>query len=666
MNRLALLIGSDHGGLRGVRHDLAAMTQALRARGFDVRECPPAAATRAGILAAYEGIIADAGPGDAVVVYYSGHGGSTEPPRTGPPQTGPPETEPPQTGPSRTRPSQTGPSWPADLQYIVPTDYDQSTADDFRGVTAAELSVLQSRLVAVTRNVTVILDCCHSGLMSRDVNLRLRALRGPAPYAWVRAHLDRIQLRTDLLPVESNPHAVRIVACAPGQRAFERPGDDGRWRGVLTTQLCRALAEAGDAPVTWSGLLDQIRYRVTGLMFEQRPEAEGPADRLLFSTERADLLNSLPVTPLDVPGRVRLDAAALLRVQHGDEFMIMPPGRAADDRAHRVGDLTIDHVAQTSVAGTVSFAANWSAVPAGARAVRTRVTAPQITVRVPTGDPRGEQVLAALESTVLARPARRGAEWTAEIRFDDSGGVVLRDRIGPLHPPYPDDAGGYADLARAVLIHAQATQLRRLIGDPSYPLGTEVTVDWGLVVDGAEHPPPPAGSPLTPASRIYVTVHNRGALPVYVSMLDIGLSGRVSLLMRGTPSGRLLPPRSGYTYGRDDVRRELTGVGLAWPAGLDPAHARTETILVVLSSAPQSLAALEQPEIVQTREPDRGPRPPDRDHRAPVGGSRLRDLIDQIATGGSREIDPNWPDGVRYEIHGIDFEMTPSVEERPR
>lgn len=651
MNRLGLLIGSDHGGLRGVGHDLVAMADALRARGFDVRECPPVQATRAGILAAYEGIIADAGPGDAVVVYYSGHGGSTGPPQAGSPQPGPP---------------QTGPYRPAELQYIVPTDYARSTADDFRGITAAELSVLQSRLVAVTRNVTVILDCCHSGLMSRDVNLRLRALRGPAPYAWVRAHLDRIRLRTDLLPVESNPDAVRVVACAPGQRAFERPDDEGVWRGVLTAQLCRALAEAGDTPVTWSALLDQIRYRVTGRMSGQRPEAEGPDDRLLFTTERANLLNSLPVTPLDTPGRVRLGAAALLRVQHGDEFMIMPPGRPVEDRAHRVGDLAIDQVAEMSVAGMVTFVAGWSAVPAGARAVRTRVTAPQVAVRVPTGDPRGEQVLAVLESTALARAARRGEEWTAEIRFDDSGGVTLHDLIGPLHPPYPDDARGYADLARAVLVHAQATQLRRLIGDPSCPLGTDVTVDWGLVVDGVEHPPPPAGSPLSPACRIYLTVHNRGDLPVYVSMLDIGLSGRVSLLMRGTPSGRLLPPRRAYTYGRDDTRQELAGVGLSWPAGLDPAHARTETILVVLSSVPQSLAALEQPEIVQARSPDRCPRSSGGGSGSSNGGFRLRDMIDQIAAGGSREIDPDLSDGVRYEIHGIDFEMAPSVEERPR
>ncbi|WP_326550675.1 caspase family protein [Micromonospora sp. NBC_01813] len=644
MNRLALLIGSDYDGLQGVRPDLVVMTEALRARGFVVRECSPAEATRSAILAAYEKLIDDVGPGDAVVVYYSGHGGSTGPPPlpAGPLPAGPPPTGPLPTGPLR----------PADLQYIVPIDYGESTADDFRGIAAAELSILQSRLVAVTRNVTVILDCCHSGLMSRDGGLRLRALRGSAPYAWVREHLDRMSLPLNLVPTESNPDAVRIVACAPGQRAFERLTEEGTCRGVLTDQLCRALAEAGETPVTWAALLDQIRYRVAGLMFEQRPEAEGPADRLLFTTEEVDLLNSLPVTPLGEPGRVRLDAAVLLRVQAGDEFVVMPPGRAAEDRAHRVADLMIDQVAQTSVEGPVTFATGRSAVPAGARAFRTRVTAPQIAVRVPVDHPRNEQVLAVLRTTVLARPAEPGEEWTAEIRFDEAGGVVLCDRVGPLHPPYPSDAQGFADLARAVLIHAQATQLRRLIADPTASLEADVAVEWGLVVDGAQHPPPVAGTPLTPGRRIYVTVHNRADVPVYVSMLDIGLSGRVSLLMRGTPSGRLLPPHRAYTYGRNDARQQLAGVKLSWPARLDPAHARTETILVVLTSAPQSLAALEQPGIVRSRSPGHG--------------FRLRDMIDQIAAGGSREVDPDWSDGVRYEIHGIDFEMTPSLEQWPR
>ena len=272
MNRTALLIGSDFDGLRGVAHDLVTMKAALAARGFEVRLRPPAEATRAGILDAYEKLIAGAGPDDAIVVYYTGHGGFTEP----------------------------GHADRAELQYILPTDFGATTEADFRGIASAELSLLQLRLTEITPNVTVILDCCHSGLMSRAAGLTARGL-GPTPHAWIRDHLDRLGLPTGLIPAEGNARAVRIVACAPEERAFEYENADGRWTGLLTESLAGALAEAGAEAVTWAALMDRVRHRVVGLGYGQRPESEGPAGRLLFSTEEADVLHSLPVMTLDRP-----------------------------------------------------------------------------------------------------------------------------------------------------------------------------------------------------------------------------------------------------------------------------------------------------------------------------------------------------------------------------
>ncbi|MGI5244367.1 caspase family protein [Dactylosporangium sp. CA-139066] len=614
----ALIIGSDYGGLRGVARDLATMRRTLEGRGFAVRACRPEQATRDGILRAYEELIEDARPGDAVVVYYSGHGGYVEAAGHGP--------------------------GPAELQYIVPVDYRPEVDGDFRGIAQAELSVLLLRLTDVTRNVTVILDCCHSGRMSRDPSLELRTVP-PSRYEQVRAHVERLELPTDRIG-ESNPHAVRVVACAPEQRAYSYPVAGGEYAGVLTESLALTLEEAGEEPVSWATVLDRVRHRVVGLGYGQRPESEGPADRLLFATQTQDRLHSLPVTALDGTGRVRLDCAPLLRVQHGDEFMIMPAGRDRPDPLHSVGDLTIDEVSAMAAAGPVTFAPGRTAVPIGARAFPTSVTAPQIAVRVPPG---ADRVLGALETALLARVARDGEEdWAAEVRIEPDGGLTLCDRTGPLHPPYRDDEQGIRHLAAAVKTYAQATQLRRLVGDDTYPLdATEVTVEWGRVVDGTAHPLPRDGAVLRPGERIYVTVHNKSTVPVYVSLLDIGVTGRTSVIYRATPAGRLLPAGRELTLGRrhDQV---LVGAGMSWVPGLDPAHARPETILVVLTSAPQSLAALEQPGIAQTRSDRRGD-----------PGSRLRDVIDQLGAGVRREVDGDWSSGLRYEIRGIDFRMHP-------
>jgi hypothetical protein len=150
---------------------------------------------------------------------------------------------------------------------------------------------------------------------------------------------------------------------------------------------------------------------------------------------------------------------------------------------------------------------------------------------------------------------------------------------------------------------------------------------------------------LAPGQRIYVTVRNRGGFAVYVSIVDIGISGRIALLWPATPSGRLLAPGRALTLGGNEIAHVLKGVPLSWPAGLTPERARTETVLVVVTSEPQSLLALEQPEIVQ-----RGSRGP---------ASRLRNLIDQLATGRRRDAEEDRPDGVRYDIHAIDFDMEP-------
>jgi hypothetical protein len=68
---------------------------------------------------------------------------------------------------------------------------------------------------------------------------------------------------------------------------------------------------------------------------------------------------------------------------------------------------------------------------------------------------------------------------------------------------------------------------------------------------------------------------------------------------------------------------------------------------VVVHSTRLNLAALEQPDIVQTR--------------SPGTGSPLRDMIDQIAAGGSRDVGIDWSTDLRYEIFGVDFEMTPGA-----
>src|SRR6187431_2459322 len=114
MTGRALLIGSETYGLSGVNSDVALMASTLERRGFQVRTHIDGAATRAGIIEAYERLIAETSEGstEPVVVYYSGHGGRNA------------------LEDAEER-AQQGAS--SHLHFIVPFDMEASTEADFRG-----------------------------------------------------------------------------------------------------------------------------------------------------------------------------------------------------------------------------------------------------------------------------------------------------------------------------------------------------------------------------------------------------------------------------------------------------------------------------------------------------------------------------------------------------
>jgi hypothetical protein len=146
----ALLIGSPYGGLQGTSNDVEMMSGVLESRGFSVMQCYKESATRDGILSAWEQLTSESSEDDIVVIYYSGHGGLAD---------------------SEPRTIDEQPTWPEKpwrFQFIVPWDYDQTTEEDFRGISDIEISHMLQGTTKRTQNVTIILDCCHSARLARD------------------------------------------------------------------------------------------------------------------------------------------------------------------------------------------------------------------------------------------------------------------------------------------------------------------------------------------------------------------------------------------------------------------------------------------------------------------------------------------------------------------
>lgn len=203
----ALLIGSQL-NLAATAVDLGSMDRVLKLHGFKTRRIGETdrPATRAGILGAIDAFTQDTSTGDAVVVYYTGHGITTE-------------RNDNQNAP-RTEGSDTNDRWR--LQLIVPIDFEESTDGDFRGITDLELSQKFALLSEKTDNITLILDCCHSTRIAR-AGATVKSLN-PAHYAKTLVHIESIiedRHFRDNLYAAGNPSVVRIVAAEATEPAYE-------------------------------------------------------------------------------------------------------------------------------------------------------------------------------------------------------------------------------------------------------------------------------------------------------------------------------------------------------------------------------------------------------------------------------------------------------------
>jgi Caspase domain len=263
MRRRALIIRSGYDPPPGAHNAAQCIAQVLGARGFEVVRCEGPAATRRGILEAYDALTRGAASDDAFVIYYAGHGGlvinNTYTP---------------------------GSLLPPCIQHICPTDFADTREDDFRGICALELSLKLAALTEIAPNTTVILECCFAALMSRAMS----AGPGPGDAPVIRPTLTRVGLTRHFeglrslanslqLPVGAcAPRAVRVAASGQTElaRPVSAPTDEklaalglelvrhDAWIGALSMALVDILTELGDARVAWRSIASALRARLLG------------------------------------------------------------------------------------------------------------------------------------------------------------------------------------------------------------------------------------------------------------------------------------------------------------------------------------------------------------------------------------------------------------------
>src|SRR5678815_5494250 len=208
--------------LQGSLNDIETMRQILITRwGFPekyITMVTDEAATRAGILAAFDQLVKDAGPNDTVYVHYSGHGSQVEDLNGDEPDDHLDET-------------------------LVPQD---GRSGEIGDITDDELDAIFARMRAKT--AMIVLDSCHSGTATRSLDIRTRSIPRDTRIDIYRKAEDAKPKTRAVVPVVTSRYVV-MTGAASHQEALDGP-IDGRYHGFFTYSLSKSLSQvpAGASP----------------------------------------------------------------------------------------------------------------------------------------------------------------------------------------------------------------------------------------------------------------------------------------------------------------------------------------------------------------------------------------------------------------------------------
>ena len=329
--------------------------------------------TYSNIVAALQQLLADSREGDLAYIHYSGHGGR-----------------------ALTRlPHIKGEN--ALDEGLVPTDIGSLNSDYVRDV---ELAYYCHEIAKKGAFLTVVLDCCHAGGMSRGKgNARHRGGTGidttPRPLARNNLPLellaDRLRHSCDAeyehkfgrgwLP---EPYGYTLLsACRANEYAYECVFEGDHSQGALTYAWLRSLQTSGPR-VTYKDVFDRLLPEVLRHFSNQTPQLYGDARRVLFTGQEQHVVFAVPVLRVDTTkSRVHLNAGKVHGVEISTQFAIFPHGTSDfSQTALRKTIVEVDKVdAVEAWATTLESFGGQNILTAGDLAVLIR--APSINLKLP-------------------------------------------------------------------------------------------------------------------------------------------------------------------------------------------------------------------------------------------------------------------------------------------
>lgn len=622
---LALLVGIDH-------YDLAAPVPVLRGCTADAQalrdflerrlDVPPdrivllvnEQATRAAILAAWRHhLLAQAQPHDLLLFCFSGHGSQA-------------------------------PALAAD----EPDALDETlVAFDSRSPGGAdildkELAFLIAAAEERGAQVTVLLDCCHSGSGTRASNQPavrqlVAATAAPKP-------LTLLAPAAELLAAARRPtHHILFAAAATHELANEYYAPVARcWHGAMTYFLLETLGRRG-AALPWSAVHDQVLARVHTVYPRQTPQLEGPAALLPFGGQSSATVGSyLRVLEMPEPGIVRVDGGAVLGLRPGGELALFLPG--ADLTGAPAALALVEEVTSGEARARL---ARPTTLPPGSRARILSFGDDDLTCAVAVDD---EQVRTQIATTRAGRPSPflqvtdPATQDTARFvvrRVPD--GYYMRESTGEIIAQVPGttpaDARRVVRALEHLAIFHNVWNLRN--PTPESKLRDAVEVVGPYVGSRMPGSAVAAAQEVAPGQPVRFELRNGMARPVFVVVFRLGADYSIRRLRpeRGAAQA-LAPGRAGVLlvsdvppdsprYPPDRAHPDRDAPGAA--PGVE--HRVVYKIFVLSESI--SLDALQLPALSETlARPEPSPAPATR------ATGRLSGLLTSIRYDGTRRLRP--------------------------
>lgn len=620
----AVLIGINNytyfNALEGCENDARSFAELLREQfGFDATELLlNADATRGNILSAFDKLVAETGSDDAALIYYAGHGSQIRD-REGDEPSGYDST-------------------------LIPVDSarDDARPDLMREITDDEIFLFLQKLGNKTKSITVIVDACHSGTITRDVaeaaglgkvrgvpaDTRASTTPSPIPVElWpaLRGEATPSDTLTGWSPVRD--HYVMIS----GSRDSELSGelllnnDDGSTthHGVMTYWLTQALLDAQHG-ATYRSVYETMAPNVaTFRQGKQHPQIEGRIDRELFGMKEIPPMRYVRVSDVATHGAsITLAAGAAIGMTVGSVIALYAPGTVNTDGQTPLALADVTAVRALDSTATLRADGRTGDITESARAVvqSAGLSDPRRTVQVLIDKNRNvpQDAVDRLHSA-LAKSALRVVDtptldtltvcvWpTAGTQNAERWAVMGVDGtpVAPLKVLADVNAVvrnleiiARQGLALALTNTESASALSR--ARPTVQLlARQGTQPFAVAVPGASGLPE-----FEESTQIGVRITNTHSAPVYLSLLDFGLSGKVTPMY--PPKGAHEPLLAGASIDllvRDGEQWEFW-LPDVYPYAADGSLAvrdeGIETIKLFATSSPASFEFLEEQEGVRS------------------------------------------------------------------